>query len=228
MLAAIALVLLTQQPKDPPMVSMQLVVLEPGPNKEKLAKAEESALQKKHLEFLQSLADKGVGKAIGPLEGHESWYGLSLLDVKTPELAVEMIQGDPMVASKKLVAKAYTWFFGRHAGLFEKRSGAFIDLEKVTIGFLMRPKASPTYPQKELEEIQAGHMANIRKMNDSGLLVTAGPMQQDTPFRGIFLWRTLDQTKIKEMLKGDTAIQKGRLECKLATWYISKGLIPAK
>lgn len=213
--------------QDPPMVTMQLVVLEAGLNQSKRTKEEEAKAMVPHLAYLQSLQDKGIGKAIGPLAGHD-WRGLTLLDVKTPEEALKAISGDPEVSAKRLTAKVYTWYFGRPAGLFEKRTGAFTDVEPLTIGFLMRPKNAPNHTGADLKDIQAGHMANIKKMAESGLLVTAGPVGPDSPFRGIFLWRTNDQAKIKEMLKGDTAIQKNRLECKLATWYISKGLVPAK
>ena len=61
-------------------------------------------------------------------------------------------------------------------------------------------------------------MANIQKMADSGDLVLAGPLTDDTDLRGLFIFTTLSEDRIRELVAADPSIQAGRLEVALHRW----------
>src|SRR6185369_78385 len=46
--------------------------------------------------------------------------------------------------------------------------------------FLNRAPNAPTYSKEKSEEIQNGHMANIRRLHSEGKLLMAGPFMDDT------------------------------------------------
>ncbi len=75
----------------------------------------------------------------------------------------------------------------------------------------------------QLEKIQAGHMANIRKMAESGKLMIAGPFGDDGNWRGIFIIDARSEEDVKELLKNDPAIQAGRLAYEIHPWWTEKG-----
>jgi uncharacterized protein YciI len=92
----------------------------------------------------------------------------------------------------------------------------------------MRPEKAPEYPEEKLQELQAGHMANIRRMVDSGDLVLAGPMGDDGRLRGIFVFRRIDPERITTQVAEDPAIKAGRLEMELYPWNVPRGSLPPR
>ena len=74
--------------------------------------------------------------------------------------------------------------------------------------------------------MQKGHLANITAMADSGELVIAGPMGDDTTLRGILLFRSTDRGHLVELIDRDPSIQANRLEVELLEWHISRGTLP--
>ena len=74
-----------------------------------------------------------------------------------------------------------------------------------------------------LAKIQAGHMANIRKMGKEGKLKIAGPFGDDGHWRGIFIFDVKTEEEVKELLKNDPAIQSGRLAYEIHPWFTEPG-----
>ena len=74
-----------------------------------------------------------------------------------------------------------------------------------------------------LAKIQAGHMANIRKMGKEGKLKIAGPFGDDGHWRGIFIFDVKTEEEVKELLKNDPAIQSGRLSYEIHPWFTEPG-----
>ena len=74
-------------------------------------------------------------------------------------------------------------------------------------------KAGPNRSQDSTTaaKIQEGHMANIRKLGESGKLVVAGPFGDDGNWRGIFIFDTPTIEEAEQLVKTDPAIQSGRL-----------------
>ena len=95
-------------------------------------------------------------------------------------------------------------------------------------GLLKRPEDAPQLPQEKLEELQQGHLANLRAMAESGDLIIAGPVEDGGALRGILIFRTQDAGRIEELVARDPSIQAGRLELELHPWRVPRGSWVAK
>lgn len=78
---------------------------------------------------------------------------------------------------------------------------------------------------EEAKMIQAGHMANIQKLADSGYLLLAGPFMDTGIVKGIFIFNTDDIELAKRWTQADPAVQSGRLIMELHPWYGSAALV---
>src|SRR5262245_59099430 len=92
------------------------------------------------------------------------------------------------------------------------------------VGFLRRGPAWTPEVTPETQKIQEGHMANIRKMAAAGKLVLAGPFDDDTDLRGMFVFTTASLEEAKALADEDPAIKAGRLVLDLHPWYSAKGI----
>ena len=93
--------------------------------------------------------------------------------------------------------------------------------------FFVMLKAGPNRSQDSTAaaKIQEGHMANIRKMADSGKLVVAGPFGDDGDWRGIFILDTPTMQEAEQLVKTDPAIQSGRLTYEIHPWWTMQGTV---
>ena len=101
-----------------------------------------------------------------------------------------------------------------------------MDLETYTFVLLRRPTGAPDYPERELERIQAGHLANLAALGAAGKLVAAGPFseQPDESLRGLCIFATsIDEAR--ELMAGDPAVRAGRLEGDVMTWWTERGTV---
>ncbi len=98
--------------------------------------------------------------------------------------------------------------------------------EDYQFGLLRKGPNHGTGTPEERETMQAGHMATIHKMSQSGKLLAAGPMGDDGQLRGIFLFKASTQ-EAQAMAAEDPTIQAGRLVLDLHQWHGPK-LIGAK
>lgn len=99
------------------------------------------------------------------------------------------------------------------------------DSRKLYFVFLNRPANAPTYSKEKSEEIQAGHMANMKRLGGEGHLVMAGPFMDDTKLRGIFVFKAEKPEEVKEWIATDPAVKAGRLEGDIHPWTVAKGEI---
>lgn len=220
-----ALTLPTQLPQEPKydMQIRQLVFLV---TPEKPVSLDEKEVQKKqmeHLQYLEGLWKKGKALLVGPLQDAGKYRGLILLDVKTKEEAEALMSKDPYVQAGAMGLETHGWFVARNV---PQKGPKFLDIEPLWFGFLKRNPDVQKVSDEEAKEIQAGHMANIGKMAESGDLVLAGPIDKGGDFRGIFIFRTPEKEKILELASHDPAINKGRLRLELFRWYTAKGTFP--
>jgi uncharacterized protein YciI len=84
-------------------------------------------------------------------------------------------------------------------------------------------KAGPQRNQDSVSasKIQAGHMANIKRLYDLGKLKVAGPFEDDTLAQGIFIFDCDSENEVKALLITDPAIKAGRLIFDIHPWYTS-------
>ena len=92
------------------------------------------------------------------------------------------------------------------------------------LGLLKKGPHSGQGTQEEKEKVQAGHMANIKRMAAAGKLLVAGPIGDDGDLRGIFIFDAAAPDEVRAMAGEDPAIQQGRLILELHPWYAAAGL----
>ncbi|MBI1331855.1 MAG: hypothetical protein GC165_03140 [Armatimonadetes bacterium] len=202
------------------MVTMQLVLLRPGENSTPLTKNLQEVAMKRHLEGLEALWSAGKAVAVGPMEGSD-YAGLAVMDVNSADEAKDLMKDDPFVKSGRLKVDVLPWML---ENTFRKGK-KFLDVEKVYFGILERPDKAPSYPNQKLEEMQAGHLANIQKMAKDGILAAAGPFLSNEKRRGVFVFCTNDLKVIQKAVAVDPLIRAKRLELKLYPWWTSKGTV---
>ena len=173
--------------------------------------------------YLTNLVRDGVAIIAGPLQDPGRIRQVAVIARETTKEAEMVFDHAPGIEAERLELEIYPWWAAKN--ILQKPK----DPEKTitaTLGLLKRPPGAPDYPKQELERIQAGHLANIKKMTDSGELVIAGPVELGGDLRGILIFRTGDTDRIKELVAEDPAIQAGRLELELHRWTVPKQCFP--
>lgn len=97
-------------------------------------------------------------------------------------------------------------------------------MKKYVMCFL---KKGPTRDQgkEEVDEIQKAHLAHINKMAESGVLVVAGPFEDETDFQGILIFDLATIDEAKEWTEQDPAVKAGRLVAEYHPWWGAKGTV---
>lgn len=70
-----------------------------------------------------------------------------------------------------------------------------------------------------------GHMANIRRLADAGMLATAGPADGKQGLRGLFVLAVGDLDAARRLVATDPAIEHGELVAEYHTFYGSAALM---
>ena len=88
-------------------------------------------------------------------------------------------------------------------------------------------KSGPNRPtdNEKAAKLQAGHMANIKRMAAAGQLVLAGPFLDQGDIRGIYIFNVTTIEEAEALTKTDPAIQAGSLVMELHPWYGSAALM---
>jgi uncharacterized protein YciI len=98
------------------------------------------------------------------------------------------------------------------------------EMTNYIMGLLRRgPSWTPTVTP-ETQRIQEGHMANIRKMADTGKLIVAGPFNDNGDLRGVFIFQNTSMEEAKAMVDQDPAVKAGRLVVELHPWFAAARL----
>src|SRR5262249_29912840 len=92
------------------------------------------------------------------------------------------------------------------------------------VAFLYRGPAWSAGEPAERAKLQEGHMANIRKMAETGKLLVAGPFTDDGDLRGLFVFRTGTLEEAKAMAEQDPAVKAGRLRLEWHPWFAAKNI----
>ncbi|WP_223787542.1 YciI family protein [Marinicella meishanensis] len=89
-------------------------------------------------------------------------------------------------------------------------------------------KAGPKRPDdpEQARQLQAAHMANIKRLAEAGQLVLAGPYgDNDSGLKGIYVFAVGTVEEAKALTETDPAIQAGSLVMELIPWYGSAALM---
>lgn len=98
------------------------------------------------------------------------------------------------------------------------------EMTTYVLGLLRKGPNWGTGTKEESARIQEGHMANIRKMGESGKLIVAGPLTDNGDIRGIFVFRAKTPDEVRPLAEDDPAIKSGRLVLELHPWFAGAGL----
>jgi uncharacterized protein YciI len=79
--------------------------------------------------------------------------------------------------------------------------------------------------KRKSDSLFAGHMANINRLAEEGLLTVAGPLgKNDRKYRGIFILNVKTIAEAKTLVQTDPAIKAKLLDPELYSWYGSAAL----
>lgn len=106
-------------------------------------------------------------------------------------------------------------------------SAAPIEFDSFILVLLVRPPNAPEKPKAELDQLQEGHMANMRRLADEGKLFKAGPTEDFSGrnVRGIFILKTESVDQAREWVATDPSVKAGRLAPEFMKWSVQKGTL---
>jgi uncharacterized protein YciI len=97
-------------------------------------------------------------------------------------------------------------------------------METYYVGLVYKGSAWVPRDAPGAAEMQKAHLANIRRLAQSGRLVLAGPFTDDGDLRGMFVFRASSLEEAQALCDTDPAVQSGRLRVELHPWYSAKGI----
>lgn len=201
------------------MKCLQLCILVTGPNTDLPSDTEIAKLQDNHLKFLESLWEKHTAVSVGPILNGRPIRGLVFMDAGSPEKARAILDQDPYIARGFLSARIFKWWCESDGWV---RSPKFMDLQKYRFGLLSRTANVFNFTDQQNQANGEGHMANIQKMANDGLLVMAGPFEEAGKYRGIFIFKDASDETIRKATETDPLISQGILKLTLYDWMTSK------
>jgi uncharacterized protein YciI len=100
-----------------------------------------------------------------------------------------------------------------------------MEFDSFILVLLVRPGNAPDLPKPQLDQLQEGHMANMRRLAEEGKLFKAGPTEDFSGrnVRGIFILKTDSVNQAKEWVATDPSVKAGRLTPEFMKWYVQKG-----
>ena len=100
-----------------------------------------------------------------------------------------------------------------------------MEFDSFILVLLVRPANAPEKPKAELEKLQEGHMANMRRLADEGKLFKAGPTEDFSGrnVRGIFIMKTDSVDQARAWVATDPSVKAGRLAPEFMKWSVQKG-----
>lgn len=84
---------------------------------------------------------------------------------------------------------------------------------------LLRAGPTPPADPAKMNELMRGHLDNIQRLADEGVLVLAGPFADDGELRGIYVFAVASVDEARTLTATDPAIQSGALVMELRPWY---------
>jgi len=97
-------------------------------------------------------------------------------------------------------------------------------LTRYRLGLLYRNPNLEPVGKARAESLQAGHMANIRRMGDLGVMLAAGPFGDNTPLRGIFVFTADETAALDSLLTLDPLLSLKRLRLEMHGWMAPPGI----
>lgn len=94
-----------------------LVLLKANPEKEPLDSARVMEIQRAHLDNINRLADLGKIVIAGPMGDDGNLRGIFVMDCLSLEEAESLVQTDPAIQQKRLLAEVHPWWAAKGSRL---------------------------------------------------------------------------------------------------------------
>ena len=93
-----------------------------------------------------------------------------------------------------------------------------------TVLFLVRRPDAPELDEEALDRLQVEHLTYLRELKRRGLLITNGPLaeQTDERMRGMSIY-AVPLTEALALARADPMVLAGRLEVQGARWWTAEG-----
>src|SRR3954447_3960077 len=106
-------------------------------------------------------------------------------------------------------------------------SGTPMEFDSFILVLLVRPPNAPDKPKAELDQLQQGHFANMKRLAAEGKLFKAGPTEDFSGrnVRGIFVLKTESVEQAREWVATDPLVKAGRLVPDFIKWSVEKGTL---
>ena len=93
-----------------------------------------------------------------------------------------------------------------------------------TVVFLVRPPDAPSFTEEELDRLQVEHLTYLRELKRRGVLITNGPLveQTDERYRGISIYGVPLEDALA-LARADPMVRARRLAVDGARWMTQSG-----
>lgn len=213
-----------QEKKEPQfkLIEFHMALLKRGPKWTGENNSQTKELESAQRDYAMSLIDSGKAVIAGRLDDDGEIRGVYILRAKSAAEAKEWAENSPVVKSGHLVAEMHPWW----AEDVMKKTATPEKTMRAYLGFLFRGDKWTPEKTPATEELQKAHLANIVRLAELKKLVVAGPFGDDTPLRGIFVFRVASIDEARELAATDPAVQAGRLKIEMHPWVVPEGILP--
>lgn len=213
-----------QEKKEPQfkLIEFHMALLKRGPKWTGENNSQTKELESAQRDYAMSLIDSGKAVIAGRLDDDGEIRGAYILRAKSAAEAKEWAENSPVVKSGHLVAEMHPWW----AEDVMKKTATPEKTMRAYLGFLFRGDKWTPEKTPATEELQKAHLANIVRLAELKKLVVAGPFGDDTPLRGIFVFRVASIDEARELAATDPAVQAGRLKIEMHPWVVPEGILP--
>jgi uncharacterized protein YciI len=213
-----------QDKKEPQfkLVQFQMALLKRGPKWTGDSTAQTKQLETEQRAYANSLIESGKAVIAGRFDDDGDIRGVYILRTTSAEEAKTWTENSPVVKSGHIVAEMHPWW----AEDAMKKTTTPEKMTRAYFGFLYRGDKWTPEKTPATEELQRAHLANIVRLAEMKKLVVAGPFGDNTPLRGIFVFRVASLDEARELAATDPAVQAGRLKIDMHPWLVPEGILP--
>ncbi len=213
-----------QDKKEPEfkLVEFQMALLKRGPKWTGENNNQTKELESAQNAYAASLIESGKAVIAGRLDDDGEIRGVYILRAKSATEAKEWAENSPVVKSGHIAEEMHPWWSEdvmKKTATPEKTTRAYL-------GFLFRGDKWTPEKTPATEELQRAHLANIGRLAKLNKLVVAGPFGDNTPLRGIFVFRGASIDEARELAATGPAAQAGRLKIEMHPWVVPEGILP--
>jgi uncharacterized protein len=113
---------------------------------------------------------------------------------------------------------------GDGAGAVETPLAAQEKMVTFYLCLLVTP-ANPAKPPADMAQLQLDHLANLKKVMESGKGVIAGPIADEGRLRGILVLRVNSIDEARAVADADPAVKAGQLAVEIHPWFAADGIM---